>query len=288
MRLYFIRHAATIALNRRDIRCFHKKVSDRSRPGLLPGAPAWANSCSPLRRESGQANAVYKPIADFLTKVIGEKVVYKNSDNWLSYQSGDAQGDLRHRVRRAGLRRLAHAKLGHLPLVKLPGNLSFVTVVKSDNTKITELKDLAGRTICGFAPPNLATLTVMYQFDNPSRQPAFLETSSFADAYQGVLSGKCVAGVLQVKMWEELDKEKNATRVVFHSKPVPNQAFTVGPKIAPGMRIELIEALLSEEGKIATRKLRDGFKGQDFVVAQAAEYEDLGVLLRGVWGFELK
>ncbi len=286
-----IGHTAIIALNPKRYKVFPIKLASIALAlWLLPGVPAWAELVftAPPRESVAKANAVYKPIADFLTKVIGEKVVYKNSDNWLSYQSEMRKGTYDIVFDGPAFVGWRMAKLGHLPLVKLPGNLSFVTVVKSDNTKITELKDLAGRTICGFAPPNLATLTVMYQFDNPSRQPAFLETSSFADAYQGVLSGKCVAGVLQVKMWEELDKEKNATRVVFHSKPVPNQAFTVGPKIAPEMRIKLIEALLSEEGKIATRKLRDEFKGQDFVVAQAAEYEDLGVLLRDVWGFELK
>ncbi len=267
-----------------------KPVSIALALGLLPGAPVWAELVfsAPPRESEAKANAVYKPIADFLTKVIGEKVVYKNSGNWLSYQVEMRKGSYDIVFDGPAFIGWRMAKLGHLPLVKLPGNLSFVTVVKSDNTKITELKDLAGRTICGFAPPNLATLTVIYQFDNPSRQPAFLETSSFADAYQGVLSGKCVAGVLQAKMWEELDKEKNATRAVFKSKPVPNQAFTVGPKIAPEMGSKLIEALLSEEGKIATRKLRDEFKGQEFVVAQAAEYEGLGALLRDVWGFELK
>ena len=58
------------------------------------------------------------------------------------------------------------AKLEHVPLVKFPGKLVFVLAVKRNQDKINTLRDMGGRTVCAFPTPNLATLTVLDEFDN--------------------------------------------------------------------------------------------------------------------------
>jgi len=241
---------------------------------------------APPRESEAKAAEVYQPIADFMAKVLGEPVTHRYADNWLTYQSEMRKGEYDLVFDGPHFIGWRMAKLGHVPLVKLPGNLAFVTIVREDNPKVKELKDLAGRSLCGFAPPNLATLTVLFQFDNPARQPALVESRSFADSYKDVVSGKCVGAVLQVTLWQNFEKEKPQTRAVFRSKPVANQAFSAGPKISPENRARLAEALLSPEGKAATNRLREKFKRQDFVPASASDYEGLGVLLRDVWGFD--
>jgi len=162
-----------------------------------------------------------------------------------------------------------------------------VLVVKKEQQKIQTLKDLAGRSICAFPPPNLATLTVLYEFDNPSRQPLIVETQNFPGAYEGVMNGKCVAGILQTKIYEKLAAERGGTRVIFSSRGMPNQAFTAGPRLAPELKDKIAAALLSPEGKVATQKLLAEFKLQDFEPATKEEYAGLGKLLRDVWGFGL-
>jgi ABC-type phosphate/phosphonate transport system substrate-binding protein len=241
---------------------------------------------APPRESEAKAVVVYKPIAEFFGKVLGEKVSYKYSDNWLSYQDEMRKGEYDLVFDGPHFIGWRIAKLGHVPLVKLPGSLTFVVIARSDNPRIAALKDLAGRTVCGFAPPNLAVLTMLQQFDNPVRQPLIVEAQSFADAYRGVLDGRCAGAVLQTRLWEEFEKDKPQTRPLFQSRPIPNQAFTSGPRIAPDQRAKLAAALLAEDGKAATRKLREEFKGQDFVPARAEEYRGLELLLRDVWGFE--
>src|SRR3989344_3328376 len=83
------------------------------------------------------------------------------------------------------------AALQHEPVAKLPGKLAFVAVVKTDDPDITEIKDMAGRQVCAFAPPNLATLTFLAEFENPSRQPRIINVESFPQAYKLMLAGKC-------------------------------------------------------------------------------------------------
>lgn len=258
--------------------------------GMVVAAPATADLVftAPPRESAAKAKEVYQPIADFFSKVAGQRVVFRYSDNWLSYQSDMLKGvydivfDGPHFIS------WRIAKQDHSPLVKLPGNLVFVAIAKKDNDAVKVLKDVVGRSLCGFPPPNLATLTVLYEFNNPVRQPLLVEVKGFQAAYKNVVEGKCVAGIIQMKLWEEFDKEKGATKVLFKSKPVPNQGFSAGgPRVPPELRAKMAEALMSEEGKAATKLLRDEFKGQDFVPAKKEEYENQAVLLRDVWGFEL-
>lgn len=242
---------------------------------------------SPPRESRAKGQEVYQPIADFLTQATGTKFVYRYPDNWLSYQS-EMRKDVYDLVfdgpSFVGWRM---AKQQHVPLLKVPGNLMFVVIVRKDNQKITRLKSLAGHIVCGFAPPNLATLTVLYEFDNPVRQPMIVEVKGFRAAYDGVVNKKCVGGMLQARLFEEYNKDAQETRVVFKSAPLPNQALSAGPRIPPVLRDKIIEALLSPAGKVATQKLREEFKGQDLMLAKPEEYQGLGRLMRDVYGFNI-
>jgi ABC-type phosphate/phosphonate transport system substrate-binding protein len=251
----------------------------------VPAAADLVFSAPPRETQSGGADS-YAPLAQYLSKVTGQKVEYKYSDNWLSYQKEMQKGtydlvfDGPHFV---GWRM---AKLGHVPLVKFPGNLSFVVIVKKNDNRFNSITQLAGRTICAHAPPNLATLTLLYEFKNPSRQPFIIDTQGFPAAYKGVVSGKCVAAILQAKLAVELDKEAQATRVIYQSDPLPNQTLSAGPRVSPEMQQKISRALLSEPGKAAAGALLERFKMKEFVPASSKEYNGLGVLLQDVRGFE--
>jgi len=251
-----------------------------------PAAPAELVFSAPPREAGAGGDDSYGPIADFIAKVVGQKVVYQNPGNWLTYQSEMRKGQYDIVFDGPAFIGWRMSHLDHQPLVKFPGELSFVVIVRKDQGKISELKDLAGRTLCAHAPPNLATLTVQFEFDNPMRQPLVLETMGFPSAYKGVVSGRCVGAILQGKILAELDKEAQAVKVVFKSKGLPNQAFSAGPRLGPEMREKLSAALLSPEGLQATEKLRARFKIKEFVRAQPQEYAGLGKLMRDVYGFD--
>jgi ABC-type phosphate/phosphonate transport system substrate-binding protein len=230
--------------------------------------------------------AMYKPLTNFLTRVTGQKVSFRYGDNFLVYQSEMRKGNYDIILDGPAFVGWRMAKLGHVPLVKFPGNLVFVLAVKKDQVKINAIKDMAGRTICAFPSPNLATLTVLDEFDNPARQPMILESTSFLDSYKSMVAGKCVGAILQKKLFENLDKEKQMGKVLFTSKPLPNQAFSSGPKVDPEMRAKIVAAMLSPEGLAATKNMRDAFKVQKLEAASVEEYQGLGRLIRYEWGFE--
>lgn len=238
------------------------------------------------RDSKDKEEALYAPITALLTKAAGQRVTFKYGDNFLVYQSEMRKGTYDIVLDGPAFVGWRMAKLGHVPLVKFPGNLSFVVVTKKSNEKITQLSDLTGRTICGFAPPNIATLTILYEFGNPARQPLIIETDNFKQTYEWMASGKCVGAIMQGKIFSEFDKEKQIGKAIYQSKPIPNQAFSAGPKVTPEMRDKIIKALLSPEGAAATQPLREIYKVPALLPASVEEYQGLGKLLRDVWGFD--
>ncbi|MHB8535036.1 MAG: phosphate/phosphite/phosphonate ABC transporter substrate-binding protein [Sulfuricaulis sp.] len=257
---------------------------------VLAAPPAFAALVltSPPRESRAKGIEVYQPIADFLSKVTGQKIIYQYPDNWLLYQQDMRKGKYDIIFDGPAFVGWRIDKLGHTPLVKLPGKMVFMVVVKKDQNKIQSLKELEGHTICAFPPPNLATLTVLFEFDNPVRQPLIMEIHNFQGAYKGVLGGKCSAAIFPKKKFEQLSGELGGTKVIFTSKPISNQAFTASPRVSPELQDKIAKALLSPEGEVATQKLRGEFNVKDFVPATKDEYMGLGKFLRDTWGFESK
>lgn len=231
---------------------------------------------------------IYRPIINLMSKASGQKVVFQHGDNFLVYQSEMRKGNYDIIFDGPHFLSWRMTKLNHVPMVKFPGNLVFSAITAKKQEKINDLKGLVGRTVCAFPPPNLATLSVLVQFENPSRQPLVVETGNFQEVYKKVIAGKCVGGVMQAKLFQELDKDAQLGKVLFTSKPLPNQAFSAGPRVTREMREKIIAAMLSPEGAEATQKLRDIYKIKaPMQAATEEEFEGLGKLLRDVWGFDL-
>ncbi len=241
-------------------------------------------------RGAAEAEAkVYRPIAAYLSEMTGKRIVYKHPDNWLNYQAQLQKG--RYDLIFDGPHFIGWrvAKMQHLPIAKLPGKLAFVVFVKKDNSRIKQLADMAGRTLCGLAPPNLATLTMYNQFQNPARQPLVVEVKSFKAGYERVKSGNCVAGVMRDKLFNKLQKKHGAqARVIWRSKGTANQGFSAGPRFSSGDKLRLSRSLLSKKAAPHLEIFFNRFskKNKKLKRVTGSEYAGLGILLRDVWGFD--
>jgi ABC-type phosphate/phosphonate transport system substrate-binding protein len=241
---------------------------------------------SPPREQSADGADFYQPIVELLTKATGKKFVYRPPDNWLTYQVEMRKGvydvifDGPHFV---GWR---IKQLGHAPLLKLPQPHVWVVITKQ-GSKYASVKALSGRKVCVHASPNFGTLTLLSLFDNPARQPLMMEIKGWDSAYKGVVEGKCEATILPATNLKKLDPEQKVTRIIHQHQPYPNQAFTLGPRITPAMHDKILKAMMSEEGKLATKGLREKFcKGDDLVAATKEEYAGVALVLKSYWGFE--
>ena len=265
-----------------------------------PAAPAPAKNSLPERiaeeqdaliftappRETPEAAAeVYQPVADYLSKIIGKKVKYKHPGTWGVYRTEMLKGSYDIVFDGPHFNSYRMEKLSHNILAKIPERHEFVAIVRKDKTSIHTVQQMAGRTFCAHAPPNLGTLVLLSQFDNPSRQPVILSTNGWDNIYQGVISGKCAGGVLPLANLKKFD-QAGLAKVIFKTAAMPNQAFSAGPRVSLEDQARIAQALASPDAAAATEKLRAVFKvGNSFALAGNQEYQGLAEYLRNEWGY---
>ena len=239
-------------------------------------------------RETAQAGAeMYGPIAEYLSAATGKKVVYRQPANWIAYQTEMRKGDYDLVFDGPHFNAWRASNLRHNILTKAPGEHSFVVVVKKDNDKFRELKQLNGRRICGMSPPNLGTLTVLNEFNNPARQPVIVNTEGWDTIYSGMQAGQCVAAILTERNLAKLDPQGAVTRVIFKAKTFPNQALSAGPRVSVEDQVKITRALISPNARNATAKLREAYAlSGDFMTAAKEEYAGVASILKDTWGYQ--
>jgi ABC-type phosphate/phosphonate transport system substrate-binding protein len=239
------------------------------------------------REDSTEAGTIFTPVAEYLSTVLGKKVVFKHAGNWGVYQGLMQKGAYDIVFDGPHFNSWRVDRVQHNVLAKVPGDHVFVVLVKKDNDKIRELKQLAGRTICGHAPPNLGTLTALNEFSNPARQPIIVNTDGWKEIYQGLLANKCVAAVVPVKALEKIEKDTGRqTKIVFRGAALPDNAFSAGPRLSAQDQEKIARALLSPEGEKATSKLREKYAaGKSFSATSNKEFAGLSSYLKNEWGY---
>lgn len=239
------------------------------------------------REEEAEAQAIYGPVAEYLSKVIGRTVVYKRPGNWGVYQGLMQKGayDIVFDGPHFNSWRTQNSQ--HNVVVKVPGDHVFVVLVKKDNDNLREIKQLAGRSLCAHAPPNLGTLTALNEFDNPARQPRIVNIDGWRSIYDGMLAGKCVAAVIPIKKLEQFEKETGPrSKIIFRGGTLPDNAISVGPRITPVEQEKVARALLSADGEKATARLREKYaQGKPFAAATNKEFAGLSTYLKNEWGY---
>src|SRR3989338_6296642 len=267
-----------------------KKASFQTAPaarGDVAGALAGSGDLifsSPPRETLDAAMEIYQPVADYLSQVLGRKVVFKYSGTWGVYRTEMVKGGYDIVFDGPHFNSYRMERLQHNTLVKIPGEHVFMTIVKKGNADIGNVKQLAGRTVCAHAPPNLGTLTLLNQFDNPARQPVIISTDGWKNIYQGVVSGRCVAGVLPIKNLKKFDTD-GMTKVIYKEKALPDQAFSAGPRLSAEDQAKITRALTSPEANGPTEKLRKAYNTERFVQTSNQEYAGLAEYLKNEWGY---
>ncbi len=242
---------------------------------------------APPRETEEEGIRTYQPIAEYLSRVTGKTIVYKHPNDWLTYQLEMQRGSYDLVFDGPHFNSWRISNLQHSTLVKLADEHAFAVVVRKDDARTSDLKQLAGQKVCGMNPPNLGTLAVLSQFDNPMRQPLIMNSMGWNKIYEGVaFEKKCTAGILPVAVLKKFNNSENVVRVLYKTKTLPNQAFSAGPRVPAGDQAKIAAALVSPDGSTAMARLMSTY-GSDKGVAFAtkAEYAGLDVYLKDTWGY---
>jgi ABC-type phosphate/phosphonate transport system substrate-binding protein len=232
----------------------------------------------------------FDQVARYLSKKIGVKVVYHYSGDWISYSQNlrqdkfDIVFDEPHFV----AWRIANRKHTLVAAAVPEASEKHVVIVKRDNASFWHVGQLAGHTVCGMAPPNFATLSLMAQYSNPVRIPLIVPVQNYEDAYRGLLAGKCVAAVLSDISFEQLDKNAGKAKAIYVGyRLMPGDAFTVGSRVSDEMRGKILQALLVPEAADEIPLFIDRYAyGKLLDLPVEEQYEGLDALLHNVYGFD--
>ncbi|MCK4833568.1 MAG: PhnD/SsuA/transferrin family substrate-binding protein [Gammaproteobacteria bacterium] len=237
----------------------------------------------------------YGPLAEKLTEILGEKVVYQQPKGWLFYQRDmrtdkfdivfDGPHFISWRIKR----------FGHTPVAKLPGKLSFIVVTAKDTTgfngrEVNAVDDLKNVTVCSIAPPNLSSLTVLTEYKDPVSLPVMVNAKGgMKGVYKAFRSGKCKAAILRDKFFAKKvpEEERENLKIIFKSKPVANQGITVSRRINEEQRILIASVLTEVSNSTAPTLKRFAPKADKMLYTDNSDYEDYYQLLTDVvygWG----
>ncbi|MFV2056780.1 MAG: phosphate/phosphite/phosphonate ABC transporter substrate-binding protein [Thiohalomonadales bacterium] len=240
---------------------------------------------APPRESSELGKAMYEPIAEGLSTLMGELVVYQRPKGWFDYSKNmrNNKYDIVFDGPHFTAWRLKH--LDHTPVASLPGKLKFFVVANESDDELKKLHDLVGQKICGILSPNLGTDLVLSQYDNPAIQPIIYSVKGdMLAVFNRFKEGKCRAAILRDIAYDKLAAaQKQSLKIIYKTNPMPNQTITIAPKLKKHRR-EIESFMTSPSGASASEKLlaRYSNKARYFVPTVVKNYRGVEELIEGV------
>lgn len=244
---------------------------------------------APPRENQAKGNELYGPIAEGLTELLGEKVVYQQPKSWADYANKMRDGyydiifDGPHFVA------WRQKNLKHKPIVSLPGTLEFYIVTDKSNKQINKVRDLVGKKICGMPSPHLATDLIYDIFKNPVLQPIIYEVKGGQlKSFQAFKDGKCVATIFRTTLYKRLsDEERKQLKIITKTRRLPNQTISISQRLHKQAN-EIAEYLVSKDGAITADNLLSRYskRKKQFIKAKPEKFVGASDMLEGVvWGW---
>jgi ABC-type phosphate/phosphonate transport system substrate-binding protein len=244
---------------------------------------------APPRENPSKGKELYEPIAEKLSELLGEKVVYQQPKNWAEYANKMRDGyydiifDGPHFVA------WRQKNLKHTPVASLPGTLEFYVVTDKDNKQLNNARDLVGKKICGMPSPHLATDLIYDLFKNPVLQPIIYEVKGGQrNSFQAFREGKCVATIFRSTLFNKLpDEERKNLKVVIKTRELPNQTISVSQRLQ-NQANTIADFLVSKDGAITADNLLSRYSGRkkQFIKARPDKFVGAADILEGVvWGW---
>lgn len=240
---------------------------------------------APPRENAEKASKLYGPLAEQLSNVIGERVIYKQPSGWFDYARNmrDGKYDIVFDGPHFAAWRVKNLK--HIPIATLPGNLNFLLVTRKSSSSINTIRDLTGKKICGLLSPNLGTNLVFDSFNNPVLQPIIHEVKGgMKHVYKSFKQRKCDAAILRDAAYFRLPKsEKAQLKILMKTRPMPNQTITVSTRLRENAN-KIAQFMVSRDGAQAAENILSRYskKKKYFESTSVNNYSGIEDLLEGV------
>jgi ABC-type phosphate/phosphonate transport system, periplasmic component len=240
---------------------------------------------APPKLNAAESEKMYGPIAAYLSKALGRKVVYEHGDNFLTYGDRMTRGRYDLVIDGPHFAGWKIEKLGYTPAVMDPAPSIFVTVV-SAKSDIKTFLEVRGQTVCAHSPPNLGTLTMLNDLDTAIRLPFIVTTSGFDAAYKRMVKGDCKATIMPKDTFEKMNAASHAGIVIREHKPWPSVQVVTCAKGVDCAQVARV--LLTPEGQKVTTALREkNGSGGQWIDASKVDLRKAAAMLHDELGFKV-
>ncbi len=271
---------------------------------LLPGltgtgsSPAHAATADLLKAEPGdivfviqpilseeQTKRAFQPLADYLSKASGKRVVIRTLPNFLAYWEVVRQDSGYHLVLDA-----AHftdyraQKLGFKVLAKLPDTVSYSLIVNS-GALVIDPTELVGKTVATTGAPSIGAARLNAMYPNPVRQPIIVDSGTAEEGVEMVVKNKVQAAIVPTPLVSQRMAQGGGISVVTTTEPIPHIAFSASPKLDAGTREKIRNALVNASKTEDGRKMLKDVNFERFDPATEQIYAGQGNILKEYWGY---
>ncbi|TAM43385.1 MAG: hypothetical protein EPN55_13965 [Gammaproteobacteria bacterium] len=264
----------------------------------IASSPARAATADLLKAEPGdivfviqpilseeQTKRAFQPLADYLGKASGKRVVIRTLPNFLAYWEVVRQDSGFHLVLDA-----AHftdyraKKLGFKVLAKLPDTVSYSLVVGSD-ALVIDPTELVGKTVATTGAPSIGAARLNAMYPNPVRQPIIVDSGTAEEGLEMVIKNKTQAAIVPTPLVSQRMAQGGGISVVTTTEPLPHIAFSASPKLDDATREKIRNALVNAANTEDGRKMLKDVNFERFDPATEQIYAGQGSILKEYWGY---
>ena len=230
-----------------------------------------------------QAQQVYKPLLDYLSKSTGHRFILKTAGNyhvyWRDLRGGvvtDFAFEEAHFTEyRANRQRFS-------PIVRVADPTKFTLLVDANNAA-AGANGLIGHRIASMSAPSLGYLLLGELYQNPIAQPEIQSVAaSWKDGVEMVFAGETDGAMVPGYIAQTYP---NLVPVAT-SRDFIGRAFSASPKVPADVRKKVGDALLRLHRDKALYDVISELGATQFVPATSADYAGSERLLRGVFGYQ--
>ncbi len=260
---------------------------------LLAGAAALLFAALPAKAEEtlkmaiapflpqAELNDAYAPVANYLSRRLGETVELELFPNYLSFWEATRGGsDFDIALDAAPVTDFRVQRQNWQVIARFDGEVTQSLVTREDDL-ILSPKELVNQRVAVQPSPSVGALVLYQLFPNPVQQPTLVFERTNRDVATAVLEGEARAGVIPTP----LVGGYAGLYPVITTEPLPFLGFSVSPELNERTRKALQQALLSFAETDEGQRILDEQQLNDIVPANNRYYAGNAELLVGTYGY---
>lgn len=232
-----------------------------------------------------QTRKAYQPLADYLGKIAGKRVVIRTLPNFVAYWETMRLSNAYDLVLDA-----AHftdyraQKLGFKVLAKIPDTVSYSLIVGAGALVIDPI-ELIGKTVATPGAPSVGAARLNAMYPNPVRQPIIVDSGTAEEGIQMLIKNKVQAAMVPTPLVSQQMAQGGGISVVATTDPIPHIALSAGPRLNADVREKIRAALVAAPNTEDGKKMLKDINFERFDPANEKIYAGQGTLLKEYWGY---